>query len=85
MILYLDTHAVVWLYAGDRALFSARAVAAVDHARLLYSPMVELEVRYLFETGRIAVDAPVILDYLAERAALAADTTPVSRGNLRGA
>ncbi len=76
MILHLDTHVVVRLYAGDAAFFPARARAALDHGRVVYSPIVELEVQYLLEIGRIAVGPEAIFPYLADRIALAADETP---------
>lgn len=76
MILHLDTHVVVRLYAGDRELFPSRARAALDRARLVYSPIVELEVQYLYEIGRIIVGPDTILPYLTDRIGLALDETP---------
>lgn len=76
MILHLDTHVVVRLYAGDRDHFPSRAVAALDHGRLVYSPVVELEVQYLYEIGRITAGPEAIFPYLADRIGLASDDTP---------
>ena len=76
MILHLDTQVVVRLYAGDRDHFPSRAVAALDHGRLVYSPVVELEVQYLYEIGRITAGPEVIFPYLADRTGLAPDDTP---------
>ena len=76
MILHLDTHAVVWLYAGNRNRFPARAKAALDHARLVYSPVVGLELAFLREIGRITAEPQQILDYLRDRIALVPDETP---------
>ena len=76
MILHLDTHVVVRLYAGDREQFPSRARAALDHGRLVYSPIVELEVQYLYEIGRIIVGPDTILPYLTDRIGLALDKTP---------
>ncbi|MFP4012435.1 MAG: type II toxin-antitoxin system VapC family toxin [Spirochaetaceae bacterium] len=76
MILHLDTHVVVRLYAGDRERFPTRAQAALDHARLVYSPIVELEIQYLYELGRITVGPDTILPYLTDRTGLAVDETP---------
>jgi PIN domain nuclease of toxin-antitoxin system len=76
VILHLDTHVVVLLYTGNRYLFPARAQAALDHARLVYSPIVELEVQYLHEIGRITVGPEKMLPYLTERIGLALDETP---------
>ena len=76
MILHLDTHVVVWLYAGNRERFPARARAALDHARRVYSPVVGLELQFLHEVGRISVNPAGILDYLRDRIALVPDETP---------
>jgi PIN domain nuclease of toxin-antitoxin system len=61
---YLDTNVVVWL-AGALEQLSDTARAAIDGAeRLLVSPMVELEVEYLYETGRIQRPAVEVLEHL---------------------
>jgi PIN domain nuclease of toxin-antitoxin system len=61
-VIYLDTHAAVWLYSyGSEAPFSERAREALRAARdLRISPMVHLEVEYLFEIGRITIPASEI-------------------------
>jgi PIN domain nuclease of toxin-antitoxin system len=76
VILHLDTPVVVRLYAGDRDHFPPRAVAALDHSRLVYSPVVELELQYLYEIGRITAGPEAIFPYLADRTGLAPDDTP---------
>jgi PIN domain nuclease of toxin-antitoxin system len=76
VILHLDTHVVVRLYAGEREQFPPRAQAALDHARLVYSPVVELEVQYLYEMGRITVGPQEIFPYLSDWIGLVADDTP---------
>lgn len=76
MILHLDTHVLVYLYAGERTRFPVRARAALDHARLLYSAIAELEVQYLYEIGRLSVGPDAVLAYLADRIGLAVDETP---------
>lgn len=78
MILYLDTHVLVWLYEGRKERFTSRGRAALDHARLVISPMVELELAYLWESKRITVRPDAITAYLIERIGLARDTSPFS-------
>lgn len=51
-VLYLDTHAAAWLYAGRSELFPAAARRAIEERSLLLSPAVLLELEYLFEIGR---------------------------------
>ena len=53
MNLYLDTQVVVWLAAGDVGKISTAAAAAIQKSDLLISPMVLLELEYLFEIKRL--------------------------------
>ena len=54
-LVYLDTHAVVWLYAAELTLFPPVALGLVVDVPLLISPAVLLELQYLFEIERIKV------------------------------
>jgi PIN domain nuclease of toxin-antitoxin system len=62
---------VVWLYAGLVEQFGSATQQLLNEHELLVSPIVRLEVQYLFETGRMAVDAETILADLARRLGLA--------------
>lgn len=53
-MIYLDTHVLAWLYAGRVDLLGRRARQLIDDEDLLISPMVVLELEYLFEIGRLA-------------------------------
>jgi PIN domain nuclease of toxin-antitoxin system len=64
-VIYLDTHTVVWLFAGQLDLFPKRAVDAIEGNDCLISPMVILELHYLFETERIKVAAERIIHELS--------------------
>lgn len=64
-MIHLDTHVVVWCYAGDRArLEPVRHV--LDGATLGASPMVRLELQYLYEIGRLRVPASTVVAELAD-------------------
>lgn len=63
-VAYLDTHVVVWLYAGRLDLIPARARALIEDQPPLTSPIVALELEYLFETGRISEPARTLLQAL---------------------
>lgn len=52
LIAYLDTNVVVWLSQGNRKHISDKAKKVVARADLLISPMVLLELEYLFELRR---------------------------------
>jgi PIN domain nuclease of toxin-antitoxin system len=52
-VVFLDTHITVWLYAGLIEKISQTAKKTIEANDLLISPMVKLELQYLFEIGRI--------------------------------
>jgi PIN domain nuclease of toxin-antitoxin system len=60
----LDTHCAVFLHAGETGLFGKTARHLLDTEDLYISPMVLLELQYLYETGKIAFDSKTILSEL---------------------
>jgi PIN domain nuclease of toxin-antitoxin system len=72
-MIHLDTHAVVWLYAGDLKRFPPGARKRLEQEELRFSPIVALELDYLFEVGRIAEGASPVLQELARSLGLAQD------------
>ncbi|MCP4164649.1 MAG: type II toxin-antitoxin system VapC family toxin [Chloroflexi bacterium] len=69
-MIYLDTHVVVWLYAGLTERLSQQARTLINEQDLLISPMVRLEMHYLYEIGRVTVDSSAITADLAQRIGL---------------
>lgn len=65
-MIYLDTHVVVWLYAGDTDRLSVPAREHIESDALLVSPIVQLELTYLKELGRITADSALILETLEQ-------------------
>lgn len=65
-MIYLDTHVAVWLYAGEHERLSARARALINAHDLFVSPMVLLEIQYLFEIDRIAQKAQSVIAGLSK-------------------
>jgi PIN domain nuclease of toxin-antitoxin system len=63
-VTYLDTHAVVWLYAGQLESFSSAILAEIETADLRISPAVLLEIRLLQEIGRIETGPDDVLPVL---------------------
>jgi len=56
--IYLDTHIVVWLREKELSKFSTNAIEGIENAtKLFISPIVKLELKYLYEIGRI-IDTP---------------------------
>ncbi len=78
-IVHLDTHVVVWLYSGLLNLIPSRIAIAINHNLLRVSPVVALEIQYLFETGRISVPADAILEDLDMRIGLKMDRLSFTR------
>lgn len=68
--IYLDTHIVVWLYAGLLDKFSDQAIELLDTHDILISPLVQLELEYLYEIKRIKVKVADIIDYLQSKIGL---------------
>lgn len=67
MLIYLDTHVAVWLYAGTADKFTSLAKALINQHALYISPVVRLELQYLFEIQRISDDSVKILTELSQR------------------
>jgi PIN domain nuclease of toxin-antitoxin system len=75
---YLDTHAVVWLYAGELESFSAAILAEIETADLRISPAVLLEIRLLQEIGRIEIGPDEVLPVLQRDIGLTVCPIPFS-------
>ena len=69
-VVYLDTHVLVWLYAGERDLFPSRARRALEENELWISPVVELELQYLLEVKRIKAGPGKIIKFLQDAVGL---------------
>lgn len=54
-MIYLDTHVVVWLYAGLGQNLSDTVRQLINRHDILISPIVLLECQYLFEIEKIRV------------------------------
>lgn len=64
--IYLDTHVVVWLFSGETQKISNKALELIEESELLISPMVVLELEFLYEIGRLNYQHEEILSSLAE-------------------
>ncbi|MCK5913822.1 MAG: PIN domain-containing protein [Desulfuromusa sp.] len=64
-MIYLDTHVVAWLYAGLAEKISPKATKLINANPLYISPMVQLELEYLNEIGRISVGSAIIVETLS--------------------
>ena len=57
MTVYLDTNVVVWLAQGTLQRISRRAKSVLEQGTLMMSPMVLIELEYLYELNRIKLPA----------------------------
>ena len=69
-MIYLDTHIAVWLYAGLLEKFSQSVQTILNENEILISPIVRLELAYLYEIDRVREPAHVLVADLADRIGL---------------
>ena len=70
-MIYLDTHVIAWLYAkGPTAVPAAARQLIEETDDIRISPMVRLEMQYLFEIARVAAPASTVLDELTVKIGL---------------
>ena len=75
-MIYLDTHVVVWLFSGLTDKFSATAQRLINDNETHISPVVRLELQYLFEIQRVAETPDTIVTDLVNRIGLQICTRP---------
>lgn len=66
--IYLDTHILVWLYQSKTSQLSKGVVEKLENInnQFLVSPMVILELEFLYEIGRINANAGQIFQHIKE-------------------
>lgn len=69
-VILLDTHVVVWLYAGEPERIAPAARRMIEANDIATSPIVELQLAYLNEIGRISPQPAAIVGDLATRIGL---------------
>lgn len=78
-MIQVDTHVVVWLVAGEFDRIPDALLARIEHDDIALSPMVELELAFLHEIGRIAEGATPILAELRRSIGLQVDGASFGR------
>ena len=64
-LIYLDTHVVAWIHASALERLSPDALRRLELAEeIRISPMVRLELQYLYEIGRVTGPAGPVVDAL---------------------
>ena len=64
MSCFLDTHIVIWLYEKRLNLLSEKAKIFIEENDLLVSPIVNMEIEYLFEIKKIKDNSETIVSHL---------------------
>jgi hypothetical protein len=77
---FLDTHVVVWLYQKSLKLLSPKAIQVIEDNSISISPIVLLELEYLYEIGKIKTDSHTILKYLNKKIGLKLGACPRTPG-----
>lgn len=85
-LIHLDTHIVCWLYEGRAELLTPAALRAIESGLLQVSPVVQLELTYLHEIGRISREGGYVLHALTKDIGLSvADVSLVQVIKIAGA
>lgn len=63
-MIYLDTHVAVWLVVGAIEKFTASANKLIESAEIFISPIVLLEIEYLYEIKRVKQNSKKFKDVL---------------------
>ncbi len=69
-MIYLDTHIVVWLYSGDFERLSNLSKVLINEHDLFVSPIVILELQYLYEIKRVTKKTNDVIADLSNRIGL---------------
>jgi PIN domain nuclease of toxin-antitoxin system len=72
-VYFLDTHITVWLYQKSLELLSKRSRAAIEENEIIISPIIILELEYLYEVKKIKDNSQTIIDYLQNKIGLKID------------
>lgn len=69
-MIYIDTHVVVWLYAGLTEKLSSQSKNLINDNEIYISTVVRLELQYLYEIQRITDESNIITSDLSNRIGL---------------
>ena len=60
-MIYLDTHILIWLFEKKLKKFQKSTILLIENNDLYISPIVELEIQFLYEIGRIKQQSKEII------------------------
>ncbi len=70
ILIYIDTHIVVWLYAGLTDNISEQVKKLINENEIYISTIVRLELQYLYEIQRITDESNTVISDLSNRLGL---------------
>ncbi|MBI3039320.1 PIN domain-containing protein [bacterium] len=68
--IHLDTHIAIWLFSGEWTSRLKRYKKTSERSILQVSPIVEMEIQFLCEIGRLKFPGKVVVTELMERLGL---------------
>ncbi len=78
-VIHLDTHAAIWLYSGQLNLFKPQGLKLINENQVCVSHIVRLEMKYLYEIGRIKQMPDVIISTLIDEIGLVYSVNSIER------
>jgi PIN domain nuclease of toxin-antitoxin system len=75
---FLDTNVVIWLYQAELTKFSDRTLTILEDSDLFISPLVKLELQYLYEIGRTKKTADYVCKTLYKDIGLQIHNLPLT-------
>lgn len=63
-LVYCDTHIIVGIYANNLSLFPRETIRLLEQGQVLMSPVVLLEMEYLYEVGKVKASAETMFKEL---------------------
>ena len=75
---FLDTNAVIWLYQGELEKFSDDLKQKLEANDLFISPLVKLELQYLYEIKRIREKAAKVTQSLYDAIGIQMHNVPLT-------
>ncbi len=75
-VAFLDTHVALWLFDRNEEKISARAKELLANAQLRISPIVLLEIQYLYEIKRSRHTSTAIFQWLERHLEVQLSETP---------
>jgi PIN domain nuclease of toxin-antitoxin system len=72
-MVFIDTHIAAWLYQNSLKHLSKKMLHSLDINDIRISPVVILELEYLYEIGRVRENSSIVIDYLSNKLDLEID------------